>query len=328
MTFTRFFLSTLFIQYITYLSMEGMEVKILTFHKRVVFPNVIKEIKGRAGMAETTSMWYACGDISCLCVPKDIFDKHSQHFLQFNPQVEENVTVKVHATDPDQIPWGVEYMGGSRLWKKGMGNGIKVAVIDTGIDRHHPDLKSQVKGGVRLARGGLNGHGTHVAGIIAATKNNWGIVGVSPQVHLYDVKAFDADGTATVLNIIKGIEWSIKNNMHIINMSFGMPQYSEALFRIIRRAASKGIIMVASAGNNGGAVEYPARYPHVIGVGALDKQGKLANFSARGKGINMSAPGVSILSTWPGKKFKTLDGTSMAAPHISGLLALRLAAKK
>lgn len=243
-------------------------------------------------------------------------------------EAKENAIVKIHVNETEQIPWGVEYMGGSRLWKRGMGNGVKIAVIDTGIDRHHPDLKGQVKGGIHLVKGGSNGHGTHVAGIIAAAKNNWGVVGMGPKAHLYDVKAFKADGTSEVLNIIKGIDWSIQNGVQIINMSFGMTQYSEALSRMIRRAASKGIIMVASAGNNGGTVEYPARYRNVIGVSALDKNGKLAKFSSRGKGVNTSAPGVGILSTWLGNRFKKLDGTSMAAPHISGLLALRLAEKE
>ncbi|MCK9910144.1 S8 family serine peptidase, partial [Microbacteriaceae bacterium K1510] len=116
--------------------------------------------------------------------------------------------------------------------------------------------------------------------------------------------------------------------MNIINMSFGMPQYSEALSRMVKRASSQGIVMVASAGNNGAAVEFPARYPGVIGVGALNENGKLADFSSRGKGLNVAAPGVNILSTWPGNQFKTLNGTSMAAPHITGLTALRLSARR
>ncbi|MCK9906938.1 S8 family serine peptidase, partial [Frankia sp. Cpl3] len=94
------------------------------------------------------------------------------------------------------------------------------------------------------------------------------------------------------------IDWSIRNQVDIINMSFGMPQYSEALSRMVKRASSQGIVMVASAGNNGAAVEFPARYPGVIGVGALNENGKLADFSSRGKGLNVAAPGVNILSTW------------------------------
>jgi subtilisin family serine protease len=147
-------------------------------------------------------------------------------------------------------------------------------------------------------------------------------------VELYDVRAFDADGTASIAAIVEGINWAIENRMNVINMSFGTSQNNAAMRQAIRRAARAGIVMVASAGNNGGAVEYPAAYPEVVAVGALTQDNKLAPFSSRGSGLDVAAPGVGIKSTWPNNGYRVLDGTSMAAAHVSGMYALMLAGKK
>jgi len=302
-------------------------MKIVSFNEKSPFLKVLRELQGHIVGKNGKKELHPCDNLTCLCISKVLFQKYEALFLQFNPKVEDNVTVKVHAEFSDQIPWGVESLGGTRLWRKGYGKGVRVAVIDTGIDRNHPDLRGQVKGRIHLVKGKIGGHGTHVAGIIAAAMNNRGIVGVSPQAELYDVKAFKANGTARLFDIIRGIDWSIQNRMQVINMSFGMPEASEALRRVIKKAHAAGIKMVASAGNNGGAVEYPARFPQVISVGALDQNGKLAEFSSRGKGLSVRAPGVKIYSTWPGGRFRTLDGTSMAAAHVTGLTALKLAKK-
>lgn len=302
-------------------------MKILTFHHNLSFPSVMNALKAKISTPKAQHYWHTYEDISTICLPVNLFEKHKSYLMNFTPTVEENVTVSVHAAETDDIPWGVSYLGGDRLWKNGKGAGVRIAVIDTGISRKHFELRERVKGGVRIAGGGSNGHGTHVAGIIASSLNHRGIVGVSPEAELYDVKAFDANGKASLTNILRGIDWSIKNKMQVINMSFGMPQPSEALQRMIQRAAANNIVMVASAGNNGKAVEYPARYSQVIAVGALDEKGKLADFSSRGAGMNQTAPGVDILSTWPGNRFKKLSGTSMAAPHVSGMVALRLASR-
>jgi subtilisin len=301
-------------------------VKILTFHHQVPFADILAELKEKVATQAAKQPWRCFDDVSCLCVRKDLFHMYQDHFLRHNPIVEDNVVVSVHAEE--EVPWGVKYVGAERMWKRSKGTGVKIAVIDTGIDRDHFELRDRIKGGVDLVRGKRNGHGTHVAGIIVAEMNQRGIVGVSPEAHLYDVRTFREDGTATLSDIMRAMNWSIENNMEIINMSFGMPQYSEALARIVKKAADRGIVMVASAGNNGGEVEYPARYQQVIGVGAVNQNGRLAEFSSRGKGMNATAPGVEILSTWPGNSFKTLNGTSMAAPHVTGLIALRLARRK
>lgn len=302
-------------------------MKILTFDRQVPFQQLLKEFHVRTGESFQKSVWHHSG-IGCLCLPKDWFDHNLDLLKKYQPMVEDNITVKVHGEEiKDTIPWGVQFVGVPRIWRNGKGEGVKVAVIDTGISKSHPDLKGQVAGGVEFVKGKIGGHGTHVAGTIAAALNDRGIVGIAPKASLYDVRAFSADGTASIADIIKGIDWSIRNGMDVINMSFGSDQPSEALSRMIRKASDAGIVMVASAGNNGGALEYPAAYKEVVAVGAVDQKGRLAEFSSRGK-LSVKAPGVDIYSTWLGGKYRTLSGTSMAAAHASGLAALRISQKK
>jgi subtilisin len=171
-----------------------------------------------------------------------------------------------------------------------------------------------------------NGHGTHIAGTIAASNAHGGMIGVSPGALIYPVKAFDYNGTAYVSDIIASIDWCIRNRMNIINMSFGMRQYSTALHEAIKRAHHAGIVIVASSGNDGnrGGIDYPARFPQTISVGALTRVGKIAPFSNKGKEIDIYAPGDRILSTWLNGRYNELSGTSMATSHVSGTIALML----
>jgi subtilisin len=268
-----------------------------------------------------------CGALRTLIVPDDQVDSIRKLLGKHKHLVSENVRVKLHRTD--EIPWGVEWVGAPAFWKQTKGQGIKVAVIDTGIFSKHPDLRGQVKGRVTITNGGsgnkgMDGHGTHVAGTIAAVANRRGIVGVAPAVELYDVRAFAPDGTATIADIVEGINWSVEKGMHIINMSFGTSEDNYALRHAVKQAARAGIVMVASAGNNGGKLEYPAAYREVVAVGAIDRDSRLAPFSSRGPGIDVFAPGVGIKSTWLNGSYRVLDGTSMAAAHITGLYALML----
>lgn len=267
-----------------------------------------------------------------IVLPEDHVEVLTKQLGKVKYLVSDNITVKLHAaaTGTDTVPWGVENVGAPGYWNRTKGEGIRVAVLDTGISRKHPDLQGQVKGGVSLAgpAAGENGHGTHVAGTIAAVMNDKGIVGVAPAVELYDVHAFAEDGSAEVADIAEGISWAIENKMHIINMSFGTSEDSPILQHAIAQAARAGIVMVASAGNNGGAIEYPAAYKQVISVGAIDQKGQLAEFSSRGRKLNTVAPGVGINSTWLHNSYRVLDGTSMAAAHVSGLQALRLSRKQ
>ncbi|CEH29842.1 hypothetical protein AM501_18685 [Aneurinibacillus migulanus] len=301
-------------------------MKLISISRRKAFEKLLDRLRQNgAGKAVTCyeNVW-------CFCLPEKEYKAHAELFRSFGAHVESDVKVRLHAKEI--VPWGIKKMGAPDLWKTTTGNEIKVAVIDTGISRRHPDLRGQVKGGIDFIKGAgkpsdSRGHGTHVAGTIAALLNGRGVVGMAPRASLYDIRAFYPDGTADLRTIIAGINWAVANRMDVINMSFGIEENSPALHAAIKRAAAAGIYLVASAGNNGGALEYPARYPEVIAVGAIDKQGKLASFSSRGRGMDVAAPGVNIYSTWPGGKYRSLDGTSMAAAHISGMTALQLASK-
>lgn len=236
---------------------------------------------------------------------------------------------------PQTLPWGVDRIDADLAWSAGNGSGVKVAVLDTGIDLSHPDLAANIAGGYNAVNPNKapkdgNGHGTHVAGTIAAVNNSVGVVGAAPAARLYAVKVLGDSGVGWLSDIIEGIDWSIRNGMQVINMSFGTSSDSQAFHDAVIAAYNAGITMVAAAGNNGPAdntVNYPARYPEVIAVAATDQADVLATFSSRGPEVDLAAPGVSIYSTYKSSSYATLSGTSMAAPHVAGSAALVLQLK-
>ncbi len=235
---------------------------------------------------------------------------------------------EVH-TFGETLPWGVDRIDAELVYQYNKGNGIKVAVIDTGIEHTHPDLNGNYKGGYDFLNNDAdpmddNGHGTHVAGIIAAENNNFGVVGVAPEAYLYGVKVLGSGGTGVTSDAIAGIEWSISNGMQVITMSFGSSSYSKAFQDIIDQAYNQGIVLVAAAGNNAGAISYPAKYSSVIAVTATDINDNIASFSNFGPEAELAAPGVNIYSTYKGSTYATLSGTSMSTPHVTGTVALLL----
>ncbi len=235
---------------------------------------------------------------------------------------------------PQVLPWGVDRIDAELAWAGATGAGVKVAILDTGIDLTHPDLADNIAGGYnavnpRKAPKDGNGHGTHVAGIVAAANNSLGVVGVAPAASLYAVKVLADSGFGWLSDIIEGIDWSIRNGMQVINMSLGTSSDSQTFHDAVTAAYNAGITLVAAAGNDGPAdnsVNYPARYPEVIAVAATDQSDNLASFSSRGPEVDLAAPGVSIYSTYKGSSYATLSGTSMAAPHVTGTAALVLQA--
>jgi len=241
---------------------------------------------------------------------------------------------------PQTLPWGVDRIDADLAWGNSTGAGVKVAILDTGIDQDHPDLVANLKGGCNFVaiRGKIdpdrwdddNGHGTHVAGIVAAVDNEIGVIGVAPDAWLYGVKVLNKQGTGYVSDVILGIEWAIANNMSVINMSLGTTSDVQALHDACDKAYASGIVLVAAAGNSGDTnpdddVLYPARYSSVIAVAATDSSDVRASWSSDGPEVELAAPGVSIYSTYKGGGFATLSGTSMAAPHVTGTVALILA---
>lgn len=255
--------------------------------------------------------------------------------LQNNPNIEfieENAEVEAYNQD---IPWGIPHINADDVQNNygNFGDGVSVAVLDTGIE-HHEDLN--VAGGVSFVSGepdyiDYNGHGTHVAGTIAALDNNYGVLGVSPDVDLYAVKVLGADGSGTISGIAQGIEWTIDNDIDIANMSLGSSSGSSALEIAANNANNAGVLLIAAAGNSGellwfNTIGYPARYDSVMAVAAIDSNNNRASFSSVGGELEISAPGVSVLSTYIGNDYASLNGTSMASPHVAGAAALVKAA--
>lgn len=229
------------------------------------------------------------------------------------------------------LPWGVDRIDAELAWATTRGAGVKVAVIDTGIALSHTDLR--VKGGVntinpRKSYADDNGHGTHVAGTIAALDNSIGVVGVAPLAELYAVKVLNKQGIGFLSDIIEGLQWSIDNGMQVVNMSLGgggNATYEQA----IRATYQAGLVIVAAAGNDGPAentVSYPAKYAETIAVSATDISDTIASFSSRGPEVDLAAPGVNIYSTWYTGGYRSGSGTSMATPHVAGAAALLIAA--
>jgi subtilisin len=253
--------------------------------------------------------------------------------------IEYNAEVQAYG---QTTPWGVPKVQGTDAHTLGhTGSGIKVAILDTGIDRSHEDLNANVMGGYSVFTDednkdpfyDGNGHGTHVSGTVAAVNNNLGVIGVAHQAHLYAVKVLNNSGSGSYAGIAQGIEWSVNNGMQIINMSLGGSQSSSILEDWCNIANDSGILLVAAAGNSGrrsakgDTVGYPAKYESVIAVAAIDETEKRASFSSHGPAVELSAPGVSVLSTIPNNSYDSYNGTSMASPHVAGVAALVWAAK-
>ncbi len=225
------------------------------------------------------------------------------------------------------IPWGIDRVEADLAWSINSTSIVKVAILDTGIDLDHPDLIGNVVNGTnvimsRKTANDDNGHGTHVAGIIAAVDNEIGVIGVGPNLEVYAVKVLDRRGSGSTSTVIAGIEWAIVNNMDVINMSLGGGG-TTSLHDAVIKAYEAGIVLVSSAGNSyGGAVSYPAAYPEVIAVSSTDNDNALSGFSSVGDEVDVAAPGGNIYSTYKNGEYATMSGTSMASPHVAGVVAL------
>jgi subtilisin len=265
--------------------------------------------------------------------------------LEKNPKIAFIVPdLEIFTMADETLEWGVDRIDADIVHEYNKGTGVKVAIMDTGIDYNHPDLAANYKGGYdcggRFVWQGRNdddpmdkqGHGTHCAGIVAAVKgNDIGVIGVAPEAYLYAVKVFDDRGNGRYSDVIEGLEWCIDNDIQVISMSFGSA-YSAGDPGIepwINAAYDAGILLVGAAGNEGSGVDtviYPARYDAVIAVAATDGNDDRASWSSTGPDVELAAPGVSIYSTYRDDTYATLSGTSMACPHVSGTAALVIAA--
>ena len=251
-------------------------------------------------------------------------------------------TVHALATAGENDPyrnqqWALDQVSFEPSWSVTRGGGITVAVIDSGVLASHQDLAGSVLPGIDYVTAGSdgridpNGHGTHVAGIIAAHVNNaLGIAGGAPDVRILPIRVLDANGGGVASNVAKGIIWAADHGARVINLSLGGGQ-AAGVQQAIRYANSKGAVVVAAAGNggdSGNAPMYPAAYPEAIAVAAVDPYLGHPSFSNTGTYVDVSAPGVGIISTWGSSPsaYASATGTSMATPYVSAAAALIFAA--
>jgi thermitase len=258
------------------------------------------------------------------------------HYFQQNSNVSFSephyIYLKNEVNDTYYLPyqWNLPAIATEDAWTINRGSkNIKIAVVDTGVDLHHPDLVNRLDKGYNAIDDtdnpdDDNGHGTHVAGIIAADTNNGeGVAGITWYNPIIPIKALGADGSGGSLAIAKGIIWATDHGAEVINLSLGNYQGSELMKKAIKYAQDKNVVIISAAGNdNTNQPSFPAAYPGVIGVAAVDAHGNRAAFSNYGDYIDVAAPGVDIPSTYFQGQYAALSGTSMAAPHVTALAAL------
>lgn len=275
-------------------------------------------------------------DISRLSLPKGLSVEKAIKLLSkldFVEFVEPNFIQRTVGGPNDpryKDQWGLEKIRAYQGWGIHTGRAKTIiAIVDTGVDLNHPDLKNRIIAGYNFVDDNSNpmddeGHGTHCAGIAAAsTNNNIGIAGVCPNCSIMPVRGLGADGQGTITTVANGIMFAADHGAHVISMSFGSPSYSTTLKNAIDYAAKKGAVLVAASGNDGVTTPfYPAYTEPVIAVGSSTEfQDQRSYFSNYGEWVDVAAPGSNILSTVPGG-YSYKQGTSMAAPFVSGLAAL------
>lgn len=251
--------------------------------------------------------------------------------------IEEDVQLTASSSD-DEIhyddtykkikQWNLDFIEANKIENNSQ-NHVKVAVIDTGVCATD---KIAIAGKINLVQGeqqvepmyeDASGHGTSIASIIAASDNSETITGINPNAELYSVKALSDNKTAPISRIVEGIYWCIDNNINIINMSFGTNIDSKILHKAIIDAYNKGILMIAAVGNNNEiGVQYPAAYDEVMGVGSIDNNAQISDFSATGNKVEIVAPGEKIASTGFFDELICTQGTSVAAAHVTGVASL------
>lgn len=228
-------------------------------------------------------------------------------------------------------PWPIKTFDIEKSWRNSQGEGVRIAVIDTGCDLNHEDIKDNLLDGINLVNTNKdpiddNGHGTHVSGTISASNNSIGMVGIAPKAKIIPVKALDGDGRGDNKNVTRAILWAVERGADIITMSLGSEYPSSDMENAIKYAKSKNVVIFCAAGNSGidSGIQYPAKYSTTISIGAINEQLEICEFSCCGPELDFLAPGYNIISAVPGNSYASMSGTSMATPFAVGCAALLL----
>lgn len=226
--------------------------------------------------------------------------------------------------------WSITKFNLPEIWKFSKGEGVKVAIIDTGVSLKHEDLANNILPGYNfVANNDIPDddakHGTHCAGIIASECNSIGIIGYAPKCKIIPLKALDKHGNGDLATVAKSIKWAVDHGADLISMSLGAPRPLQQIAKAIKYACNNNVITFCAVGNAGEKTKayYPASYPYTISVGAIDQNLVRAKFTNFGK-IDFLCPGVNILSTIPKNWYAEMSGTSMATPHAVGIASLIL----
>lgn len=229
------------------------------------------------------------------------------------------------------LGWEINKFNIQEKWKKSNGEGVVVAVVDTGCDLDHPDIRNNIikgKNFIEINKDPIddNGHGTHVSSTIAAENNGIGMVGVAPKTKIIPVKSLDKNGNGNVESIVNGIIWSVDNGADIITMSLGSPKPSKDLENAINYAVKSKVAIFCAAGNSGENVDilYPAKYEGTMSIGAIDKNLCRTNFTCSGETLDFLAPGHNIFGCVPDNSYAMMSGTSMSNPFAVGCASLLL----
>ncbi len=277
--------------------------------------------ESRDGLAESLQP----GEPEGACSLTDVPSKHDH--LCSQPGAIASSTIPNDAYFDKQ--WALAKVQALDPWEDStVGQDILIAVLDTGIDQRHEDLADKVVASANFSdsptASDRNGHGTHIAGIIAATADNGiGIAGIAPNCRLLNVKVAEDNGMVWPSTIAKGIVWAVDNGAKVINMSLTVSSPNQALEDALDYAWSNGVVVVAASGNSaGGKPVYPACYVNCIAVAATDASDSVVSWSSRADWIDVAAPGVSIYSTLPSDGYDYKNGTSMATAFVSAVVSL------
>jgi len=272
--------------------------------------------------------------IAVAMTPADLAKMEEENYeVEEDPGRSINLVESSRGLKNQRTPFGIDMVRAQETWDEfGVrGKGIKVCVMDSGLFSQHTDLTTSNLSGyngleaVTPWNEDTDGHGTHVTGIIAAADNNQGVVGVAPGADIHVVRVFDSEGLFFGSDVTAAAEICRDTGARIINMSLGGPRGLSFEDSVFNQLSAEGIMSIAAAGNSGDtSFSFPASYPSVVSVAAVDSNRNLASFSQHNSAVDVAAPGVQVLSIATNNGLVLKSGTSMASPHVAGVVALMM----